>query len=546
MLSRNQMSKLPIKKNVDEKLDLIPENKNIIVGDALSQNAPDDIPKNLSAKYLDNASKNGVKFNSISKIQPRTEIKPRLTGPPIEKTLKPITKIEIGNNVGNINGGDSFESPRNSVKEMVNSKNNSQKINSNSNDNINVVKSTENPVSMTSLSIGSLSVKSDSSKFNSKIKDRMMARRNSTEKESIPPVPISHPSPPSSSSASPNKPLGSMIDSVRNLPNMNTDNKSRDNALYLAKNLRPKSINIISTRSSVRIDTNIPARSVLNRLPTPRTSTNSSPVIQTTVQNDDKNRYSRNISINSRDGKGYGRKIKIQPKLNKELFLLNRDGIIVSLKKRGLESDIIPENVGNLVTKFRDLVPEDYDHMAIHQFGFEKIYSISDTILQEYNPKPSKKSPYQYIHTEKALDHKDYKYDPKMYEKTESSVSIIIDQRNNHGISETKPIPSPELIRQSSVKQIAREKRFLSELFLPLLNEKLKPDVLDFIKEEVTMQLNLKICDLYEDEELSITDKETFEKALGAYLRSERLIKLLTESRDSLLSFVKANMPTNL
>jgi hypothetical protein len=61
------------------------------------------------------------------------------------------------------------------------------------------------------------------------------------------------------------------------------------------------------------------------------------------------------------------------------------------------------------------------------------------------------------------------------------------------GISEMKPIPSPELIRQSSVKQIAREKRFLSELFLPLLNEKLKPDVLDFIKEEVTMQLNLKV-----------------------------------------------------
>jgi hypothetical protein len=60
--------------------------------------------------------------------------------------------------------------------------------------------------------------------------------------------------------------------------------------------------------------------------------------------------------------------------------------------------------------------------------------------------------------------------------------------------TESKPIPSPELIRKSSVKQIAREKRFLSELFLPLLNEKLKPDVLDFIKEEVTMQLNLKVC----------------------------------------------------
>ena len=43
------------------------------------------------------------------------------------------------------------------------------------------------------------------------------------------------------------------------------------------------------------------------------------------------------------------------------------------------------------------------------------------------------------------------------------------------------------------MKQIAREKRFLTELFLPLLNEKLKPEILDFIKEEVTMQLNLKV-----------------------------------------------------
>jgi hypothetical protein len=351
MISRNQMSKLPIKKNIDEKLDLIPENKNRIVGDALSQNAADD----------------------ISKIQPKTEMKPRMTGLPLEKTLKPITKIGIGNNVGNVNGGDT--KIVSSVKEMINRKNNSQKINSDSNDNIRfndikAVKSTEIPVSMTSLSIGPSSVKNDSSKFNSKIKDRMIARRNSTEKESVPPAPVPNPSPPSSSSAYLNKPLGSMVDSFRNLPkpNMNTDNKSRDNALYLAKNLRPKSINIISTRSSsFRIDTNIPARSVLNRLPTPRTSTNSKeqPVMQTTVQNDvSKNRYSRNISVDSRDGKGYGRKIKIQPKLNKELFLLNRDGIIVSLKKRGLESDIIPENVGNLITKFRDLAPEDYDHMV--------------------------------------------------------------------------------------------------------------------------------------------------------------------------------------
>lgn len=52
-----------------------------------------------------------------------------------------------------------------------------------------------------------------------------------------------------------------------------------------------------------------------------------------------------------------------------------------------------------------------------------------------------------------------------------------------------------------------------------------------------------QICDLYEDPELLISDKETFEKALGAYLKSEKLIKTLQESRDSLVAFVKENMP---
>lgn len=45
------------------------------------------------------------------------------------------------------------------------------------------------------------------------------------------------------------------------------------------------------------------------------------------------------------------------------------------------------------------------------------------------------------------------------------------------------------------MKQIAREKRFCHELFLPLLNAKLKPEMIEFIKEEVTMQLNLKVSE---------------------------------------------------
>jgi hypothetical protein len=364
------MSKLPIKKNIDEKLDLI-SNKNRIVTDDIPRNATDDIPKisprSASTIYLDNVSKNGEKFNSISKLQPKTEVRSRLTGPPIEKTLKPTTKSQSGSNVNNFSDSDS--KIVGSVKDMINSRNSAQNINTHSSDNMkfNDIKA------MKSLSIDPSNVKNDSSKFSSKIKDRMIARRNSLEKEIIPPPPTSlrTPSSPSSSSASPNKTFGTMAESVRNLAkqNTNTDNKSRDNALYLAKNLRPKSINIISPRTSVRIDTNIPARSVLNRLPTPRTLKKSNEG-QTSIQNTTKNeeisgnRYSRDISIDSRDGKGYGRKIKIQPKLNKELFLLNKDGNIVSLKKRVLEMDIIPENVESLITKFRDLAPEDYDKLV--------------------------------------------------------------------------------------------------------------------------------------------------------------------------------------
>ena len=54
----------------------------------------------------------------------------------------------------------------------------------------------------------------------------------------------------------------------------------------------------------------------------------------------------------------------------------------------------------------------------------------------------------------------------------------------------------PSSLRQTSVKQVAREKRFCHELFLPLLNAKLTPEIIEFIKDEVTRQLNLKVSNI--------------------------------------------------
>ena len=92
-------------------------------------------------------------------------------------------------------------------------------------------------------------------------------------------------------------------------------------------------------------------------------------------------------------------------------------------------------------------------------------------------------------------------------------------------------------------KQIAREKLFLTEVFMPLGQQDLSEELMEFIKSEITRELNTKIVNLYEDEELSIIDKDTFDRALSAYLRTEKLHKHMNELRDSLLKFVKDNMP---
>jgi hypothetical protein len=132
----------------------------------------------------------------------------------------------------------------------------------------------------------------------------------------------------------------------------------------------------------------------------------------------------------------------------------------------------------------------------------------------------------------------------------------------------------------------------VAELFLPLGQEDIDDTMRDFIKSEVTRELNLKICDLYQDEELSIIDKvrallhhiaralrnftpapcgspmppplcltlfilchvlcyrvlvrivqDTFDRALAAYLRTDKLRRAMADTRDSLLKFVKDNAP---
>ena len=78
---------------------------------------------------------------------------------------------------------------------------------------------------------------------------------------------------------------------------------------------------------------------------------------------------------------------------------------------------------------------------------------------------------------------------------THAAPPHVLNSNTYHVLAENteRDHAAPHSSRQSSVKQIAREKRFCHELFLPLLNAKLKPEMIDFIKEEITMQLNIKV-----------------------------------------------------
>jgi hypothetical protein len=94
--------------------------------------------------------------------------------------------------------------------------------------------------------------------------------------------------------------------------------------------------------------------------------------------------------------------------------------------------------VGTLIEKFRALTPEDYDHMAVHQFGFEKIYSLSENILQEYNPHPSKRSPFLNRHKKIIEDPSNTPYEAHIVEKRTSMNQGTKDYENNGFKIETR------------------------------------------------------------------------------------------------------------
>ena len=191
---------------------------------------------------------------------------------------------------------------------------------------------------------------------------------------------------------------------------MSPENKTRDNILSIAKSFRsrsallPNNTSIASSssgyNSSGRIshDYNADAVHIPVKLPTPRQQPTESPRSGKESPNfftPNGKYYTDTITVDSRDGKGYGRRIRIAPNISKEMFLRCKQGVVISLKMKKLETyrlSLREKSVGKLIEKFRYLSPQD--QLSIHYFGFERMYSLSDIVLQEYNPNPSLKSPY--------------------------------------------------------------------------------------------------------------------------------------------------------
>ena len=191
---------------------------------------------------------------------------------------------------------------------------------------------------------------------------------------------------------------------------MSPENKVRDNILSIAKSFRPRPAilpNNTSMASSssgynssgkISYDYNFDTVHLPVKLPKPRQLPTESPRSGKENPNffsPNGKYYTNAITVDSRDGKGYGRRIRIAPNISKEVFLLCKQGVVISLKMKKLETyrlSLKEKSVGKLIEKFRYISPQD--QLSIHYFGFEKMYSISDIVLQEYNPNPSLKSPY--------------------------------------------------------------------------------------------------------------------------------------------------------
>lgn len=108
--------------------------------------------------------------------------------------------------------------------------------------------------------------------------------------------------------------------------------------------------------------------------------------------------FTKDVTQDRGDGNGYGRRIHLPPVFDPDYFLGDREGVVNALKRFRDEERRMHEDgdksVGHLIEKYQELAPSDYN-MIIHRFGFDKIYSISESVLYIYHPYPSPKSPFK-------------------------------------------------------------------------------------------------------------------------------------------------------
>jgi hypothetical protein len=117
--------------------------------------------------------------------------------------------------------------------------------------------------------------------------------------------------------------------------------------------------------------------------------------------------FTKAITEDRGDGNGYGRRIHLPPVFDPDYFLGDREGVVNALKRFCDEERRMREDedktVGHLIEKFQEISPSDYN-MIIHRFGFDKIYSISDSVLHIYHPYPSPNSPFKDKRMEEIIE----------------------------------------------------------------------------------------------------------------------------------------------
>lgn len=143
--------------------------------------------------------------------------------------------------------------------------------------------------------------------------------------------------------------------------------------------------------------------------------------------------FATTISEDKGDGRGYGRRISFPVVFDPDYFLGDREGVVNSLKRFRREERRIREeekSVGSLIEKFRDISASDYNHQIINHFGFEKIYSIYDSVSHVYHPYPSPNSPFINKIPEPIPEEDDGSDDEKSHERTDKSFAAERDFLN--------------------------------------------------------------------------------------------------------------------